>query len=140
MRRFVGKAHDLVFDGWTVTRTHTFDHARIHRRLIQRAANNVVGLFGRVRDVAGNLSRVIATRAEERKYGRRIIARLFEHRLIVQRRTIKSRRRARLQARDIEWQLAQSCCQAGRWCITNATARFLRLADQDAASKESARR
>jgi hypothetical protein len=68
------KAHDLVFDGRAVTRSHAFDHTGEHRRAVRAGADEFVrALVGR-RDVTAHLGRMFVTAAEVRKYRHGFIA------------------------------------------------------------------
>src|SRR5690606_37720438 len=51
-----GEAHHFVFDGRAVTRPDTFDHAGIHGRLVEGAANDLVAALIGVGDVTAHLT------------------------------------------------------------------------------------
>ena len=140
MRGLVRKAHNLVFYRWAVARPDTIDDARIHRRFVQRSANNVVSLFGRLRDEARNLPWVIATSTKIRKHRPRIVAGLFEHRSEIERLAIEPRWRASLEASDPKRQLTQALGQACRRRIANTTTGFFDVTHQHAAGEKGARR
>ena len=55
----VGKTYHLVFDGRTVARTHAFDDAGIHGRLVQAGPDDVVTAFVGCRDVTAHLARMV---------------------------------------------------------------------------------
>ena len=76
VRSLVGKAHDLVFNGRTVARPHTFDRAGVHRRAVEATADDVVRALVGVRDVARHLARMIFDAPHEGKHRQRFVARL----------------------------------------------------------------
>lgn len=51
----IGEAHHLVLDRRTIARPHALDHARVHGRAIERAANELVRASVRIGDVARHL-------------------------------------------------------------------------------------
>ncbi len=107
VRRLVGKPDDLVFDRRAIPRTNALDRPCEHRRFVERAANDVVRLLGRFRDVTRDLARVVAAPPQERKYRSRPIARLLLHHVVVQGASIEPRRRACFQAGHAKRQLAE---------------------------------
>lgn len=52
---FIGESNNLVFYRWTVARTYSMNHARVHRRFIQISPDQFVGLFGGSGLIAGHL-------------------------------------------------------------------------------------
>ena len=77
VRRFVGKAHHLVFDRRAIARTDALDFAAKQRRAMQRLANDVVR-FSLVcvmwQLICSDACRRVA---HGREYRQRIVARLF---------------------------------------------------------------
>ena len=65
------EAHDLVLDRRAVARADALDDARVHRRAVEAAADDVVGARVGVRDPARPLRRMHVARAEEREHRRR---------------------------------------------------------------------
>ena len=55
VRGLVGETHHLVLDRRTVARPHPLDAAVVHRRAVQRAADDVVGALGGAGEVADDL-------------------------------------------------------------------------------------
>ena len=104
---------------------------------MQRLTNDVVRLFGRLCDVAVNLSRMRAPLANEREHRHRGIAWLRRHGSKIQRLAIQARRRTRLQARHPKRHLTKPVCQPIRRCVADAATGFIGITDQDAATQES---
>src|SRR6266446_1574972 len=50
------KLHDLVLDGWAVTRTDSLDNPGVERRLVEVVADDLSRSVGRVGDMAGQLT------------------------------------------------------------------------------------
>ena len=69
VRRLVGEAVNLVFDGRTIARTDAFDDAGVHGRPVESAADDIVGAFVGVSDPARHLARMLFGAAEKREHG-----------------------------------------------------------------------
>jgi hypothetical protein len=89
---------------------------------VSGGADDFVRALIRRRDVADNLLRVPLATAEERKHGTRLVAGLRPHHGIVEGAAVNTRRRAGLQAPDLERLLAQACREAVRRRIPGAPA------------------
>ncbi len=83
---------------------------------------------------------MVAAAAEKRKHRRRPVAGLFAHRGIVERRAVEPRWRTGLESRDVERHLTQPLGEAYRRRVTDAAARALFAADEDAPTEERADR
>jgi hypothetical protein len=70
------EAHDLVLDRRAVARPDAFDDARVQRRAVERAADEIVRRRARVRDPARQLRGMHVARSHEREHRRGIVARL----------------------------------------------------------------
>ena len=105
---------------------------------MQGSTDDVVGGFRGVRDVAGNLLRMLLSPPEEGKHRCRRIAGLFLHNLIIQCPAVQPRWRASLQTRDGKRQLPQPRRKTGRRSIANPAARLFGLADKNAPGQERA--
>ena len=134
----LGKAHHLVLDRRAVARADAFDLARIQRRTVQRAADDVVGLLAGVGDPAADLARVVGAAAQVGHHRARVIAGLFLHHRIVERTAVDARRGAGLQAVDRKRALAQARGQGGGRRVAHAPGGVLGLADMDLAGQEGA--
>ena len=131
-----GETHDLVLDRRAVARADALDHAGVQRRPVRRRADQLVGAFVGVRDVAADLSRMLATQADIGEHGHRLVAGLHREARVVDRATVDARRSAGLEPPHPERQLAQACREAIRRRIPRPTARRLFEADVDLAAEE----
>ena len=132
------KAHHLVLDGRAVARADALDLAAVQRRAVQRVADDLVGLFGGVGDPAADLLRMFVHRTEEGHHRARRVAGLLVHHAVIQRAAVDARRRAGLQAVDLERTLAQACGQRGGRRVAHAAGGVLGRADVDLAGQEGA--
>src|ERR1700686_638970 len=71
----VAKAHHLVLDRRAIARSPAMDHARVHRRAVKAAADNLVGGPVGKGQMTGNL-RLRDARGPKRKRRRRLVPRL----------------------------------------------------------------
>src|ERR1019366_1248842 len=53
MRDFIGKAHDLILNGWAIPWSDAFDNACVEWRAVQVVANDLVCAFRCAYEVAG---------------------------------------------------------------------------------------
>src|ERR1700722_1886556 len=130
----------LVLDRGAVARPDAFDRTCEHRRAIEGCADDVVGALVGVRDVAGELARMLAGTAEEREHRQRRVAVLNRERAVVDAAAIDARRRTGLQAATARRDLAQLLRQAHRGRIAGATRGVIVETDMDAAGEEGANR
>ena len=134
----VGEAVDLVFDRRAVTRADTFDHARVHRRAIQVADDDLVSARVGVGHPAADLARMHGLVAEEGHHRGRGVAGLLGHHREIHRAAIDTRRGAGLQAADTQRQLAQAFGQGDRGRIAGTAAGVVLQADVDKSAEEGA--
>ncbi|MDR9356858.1 hypothetical protein FEO99_05758 [Burkholderia multivorans] len=128
---------NLVLDRRAVARPHAFDHARVHRRTVETAANDVVRALVRVRDPARQLLRMLLGTAEEREHRNRIeIARLLFELREIDRAAVDTRRRSGLQPALRQLQLLQARRQRHGGRVARATARIVVQTDVDLAVQE----
>src|SRR6185312_11804080 len=140
VRGLLGEAHHLVLDRRAVAWAGAFDLAGVQRRTVQRAADQLVGVFGGVGDPAADLARVFVARTQVGEHRRRIVAVLFLQAREVDAAAVDARRRAGLQPVGRQRQLAQPRSQRAGWRVTGAAAGVLGGADMDLAGEEGARR
>ena len=98
VRVLVGKPHDLVFDRGAVARPYALYHARIHRRTVERGADDLVGALVGVGDVAGNLPGMLRDISHEAHDRQGCITVLYIEPLEVHRAGIDARRRTCFEA------------------------------------------
>ena len=122
VRVAVGEAHHLVLHRGAVPRSGPVDHAGVHRRAVERFANDRVGPLAGMRDVARHLPGMLVPAAEVREHRPRLVAGLGLEPGEVDGAPIDARRRAGLQASDRELALAQLARQRVRRRITGAAA------------------
>ena len=135
----VGKAHDFVFDGGAVARAEgVFDDARVHRRLVDVGADDVVRAFVGAGDVAGDLARVFGGIAEVGEDGQRGVARLGFHAAVINGARVQARRRAGFHAGEGEGQVVQAGGEFVRRRVARAAAGKAVEADVDFAAEEGA--
>ena len=139
MLRAFGEPHHFVFDGRAVAWPDAFDHARVHRRAIEAAADDVVRRRVGVGDMADGLRGVDVRRRQERHHGARFVPRLGVHRAEIHAAAVKARRRAGLQAVHAQRQGAQAFGQRIGRRIARAPAGLVLQADVDAPAEKRAR-
>ncbi len=123
MAVLAGKAMDLVLDAGAVTRPYPFDHSGVHRRTIQAATDDVVGLAIGMRDPARQLLRVLFGTPQEGEHRHRIeIARLLVHHGEIDGASVDTRRRTRLQAALRQLELLQARRKRYRGRVTRTAA------------------
>ena len=77
---FIGKFHNLILDGRTITRTRRMDHTGVQRRTVNVPADNIMGCFICIGQITGHLfdlNCVGISREGERHNA--LIALLFRH-------------------------------------------------------------
>ena len=135
----VGKAHDFVFDGGAVARAEgVFDDARVHGRLVDVGADDVVRAFVGAGDVAGDLARVFGGIAEVGEDGQRGVARLGFHAAVIDGARVNARRRAGFHAGEGEGQVVQAGGEFVRRRVAGAASGKAVEADVDFAAEEGA--
>src|SRR5690349_9231061 len=98
MRLFRSETVNLVLNRRAITRSNPFDYARVHRRTVKTAADDVVSLGIGMRHPARHLTRMLLGASEEREHGDRIeVARLLFQLREIDRTAVDTRRCARLQ-------------------------------------------
>ena len=136
---FVGKAHDFVFDGRAVARAEgVFDDTRVHRRLVDVDADDVVRTFVGAGDVAGDLARVFGGIAEVGKNGQRGVAGLGFHAAVINGACVQARRGAGFHAGEGEGQVVQARGEFVRGRVAGAATGEVVEADVDFAAEEGA--
>ena len=141
VRVLVGEAVDLVLDRRTVARADTLDHAGVHRRAVEPAADDLVGSGVRVGDPARQLLRMLGGAAEEREHRDRIaVAGLNLETGEVDRAPIDSRRGSGLEAALRQGEVLQTRTQRRGGRIAGATCRVVLQTDVDQPIEEGARR
>ena len=135
----VGEAKDLRLDGRTIARTDPFDDTICHRRPIDVRTNDLMRLLVRVRQIAWKLLARPFLR-HKGKALRLLVPRLQLHLRIVKGTCIKTRRRPRLEAHDLDTILSKRARQfpCGSLPIRPAARRM--LTDDDAPFEIRARR
>ena len=135
----VGKAHDFVFDGGAVARAEgVFDDARVHRRLVDVGADDVVRAFVGAGDVAGDLARVFGGVAEVGEDGQRGVAGLGFHAAVINGARVNAWRGAGFHAGEGEGQVVQAGGEFVRRRVARAAAGKAVEADVDFAAEEGA--
>ena len=135
----VGKAHDFVFDGGAVARAEgVFDDARVHRRLVDVGADDVVRAFVGAGDVAGDLARVFGGVAEVGEDGQRGVAGLGFHAAVINGARVQARRRASFHAGEGEGQVVQARGEVVRRWVAGAAAGEVVETDVDFAAEKGA--
>ena len=138
--RAIGEAHHLVFDGRAVPRPDGLDHAGVHRRAVESAADDVVrGRIG-MRDVADGLLRMHVRRGQERHHRSRLVSGLRVHNTEIHAAPVEARRRPGLQPVDAQRQGPQALGQGIGRCIARASAGAVLEADVDATAEKRAGR
>jgi hypothetical protein len=134
----IGEAVDLVFDRRAVTRPDPFDHAGVHRRAIQAAADDVVGARVGLGDPARDLRRVFVHRAEMGKHRTGLIARLLGQLRKIDASPIQARRGPGLEPTDPQRQFAQPRRQGVGRRIAGTAAFVVGQSDVDAPGQKGA--
>ena len=128
--------HHLVFDGRAVPGTDALDLAGIHRRAVQRAANDVMGFLRSVRYPATHLLGMIAGAAEIGIHRSRLVSGLALHDAEIHGLAVDPGWRSCLQASNRERHLAQPRGQQVRGWVSSAPSLELLLANMDFAAQE----
>ncbi|MNM83745.1 hypothetical protein D3C81_958140 [compost metagenome] len=113
MFRLVAEPHDFVLDRRTVPRTRAFDHPGEHRRTIQVIRNDLMRLFGSIRQPAGELLIVRFFRLIGKKL-RFLIPRLYLRLREIDRILMHPRRRPGFETHQLKAQLLQVLRQSHR--------------------------
>src|SRR6185369_18016586 len=111
MSFLVCKANDLVLDRRAVARPAALNSPAVHRRAIERAADDLMRARVGVRDVAGNLGLADAL-GGVRERDRRLVAGLDLEALEVDRARVEARTGAGLQPTDAKSQCRELIAQA----------------------------
>ena len=135
MRTPVSETVDLVFDGWAIARTNTFDLARVHRRTVQVFGNDLVGCGRRMRDEARNLWRGDRP-GENRKRYRLIVTLLLFQQMPGNRRAIKPCWRSGFQPSQLETKCGKLVRDTCGWRLTIPASRYLLFANMDQSVEE----
>src|SRR6202008_2119438 len=115
---------------------YALDDTGEKRRAVETSANDFVRALVRMRDPARDLPRMHRARADETEHRHGIIAGLQLERSEIDRATVETRRRARLQSPDRQAQLAQSSAERlCRW-LARPTCFVIRESDVDQAGEE----
>src|SRR5580700_506651 len=91
VRALVGEAMHLILDRGTVAWADAFDRTGEHRRAVEGSTNDGVGALVRVRDVAGQLARMLTGATQERENRQWRIAVLNRERTVVDSTAIDAR-------------------------------------------------
>ena len=133
-----GKTRHLVFHRRAIARARAFDDTREHGRTFGGGTDDVVRARVRMRDVAGNLPRMMFATPQKAEHRPRLVTGLQFHGGPVQRAPIQPRRRTGLQATGIHSQPTQTIRQAHGGGVANTPAHGLFQTDMQAAGQESA--
>ena len=130
MALLVAKAHHLVLDRRAVARAAAVDHAGVHRRAIEAAADNLVGRLVGERQVAGNLRLRDAGGAKgERR--RRLVTGLDFERRIIDRTGVEARTRSGLEASDLKTKRGKAVAETHRGEVARAARVVVAQSDMD---------
>ena len=121
MARLVGKAVDLVLDRGTVARPDPLDDTGVHRRPIERTANDRVCPLVGMRDPARQLARMHGARPKKRKHRLRRVSGLALKQREIDRPAVEPRWSAGLESARWEPHLAQPPSKRGGRRVACAT-------------------
>lgn len=88
---FIGKPHNFIFDGRTVSGSGSFDLSRIQRRAVQTGTDDIVRFLIRIGQPAGSLRNLYSLRfCCKRKRNHSLISKLFLHLAVIDRPPVNS--------------------------------------------------
>ena len=135
MALLVPKAHHLVLDRRAVARALAVDHARVHRRAIEAATDNVVGRLVGEGQMTRDLRLCDPLGAKRERRGRLIAGLHFELR-VIDRAGVEARARPGLEAANLKAEGGEAVAEAHRGEVTGAAGVVIAQPDMDETLEE----